>query len=339
MIKAIDSRALAGLRVYTGICLLFLWPYGSPAAFGVVGTIIAVITLLALTLGYLSRWSALAVWLLLVVAELSAPGSAGTASLFAGIVLLLAGLPASTQYSVDMAIGWVNQQARQFSFADAAIILATALVVAGIFTRDTDIRMAQILVIAPVFLFLLSGSTIWVWLSDRANVTTGTQLHIFYDQECGFCYKICLLFRTFLVLGKTPVSPAQSDSTAYRLMQEHDSWVVTEGTEIPTLHWNALLLLMRRSIVARPIGLLLTSLGMGIWGRPLYRAIAWSRGFLSKVTALLLPKRQPDKVARQFGRWLPILWLTVSSIALIAYITTKAPALPLVLKVLGIPTL
>ncbi len=129
------------------------------------------------------------------------------------------------------------------------------------------------------------------WLAARASPRQPGVLHIYYDRDCGFCFKTCLLLRTFLVLGEVPITPAQSVPAVHRLMQERNTWVVYDHDGSAFIRWHAVLLLVRRSPLFWPLGRLAAALGMGTWADGLYTLVAANRGRLSSLTRRLLALR------------------------------------------------
>lgn len=156
----------------------------------------------------------------------------------------------------------------------------------------------------------LSPSILWDYLSSlirrRFHVD---KLRIYFDQECGFCEKICLVFREFFLLGKATVEPAQSNPEIHAVMREFNSWVVYDYDDSRHVRWHAVILLLRRSPLFWPVGQVLHALGMGNWGDIIYEAIARLRGTLSRLTAVLLPRRQTLRLDRISGKVVVLAWL------------------------------
>ncbi len=65
---------------------------------------------------------------------------------------------------------------------------------------------------------------------ERWASTHFGNLTIYYDGDCGFCKKSSHLIRTFLILPKTEILPAQTNPEILKEMEAKDSWViVTKG--------------------------------------------------------------------------------------------------------------
>ena len=309
-----NTRSIALTRLVTAAALAWSWltvaPAGTAASLGI--SIALIVCLVLLAVGYRSRISAALAWVLAVLAaQLSDTELPLAVHGLAGLIGLLALLPAGAHASVDRAMDWLGPAARLSPAARIALVLQLALlwiVLADSSPTDMSTTLAIIALLATVS--TLVPSVAWRWLTERANRTHGGRLRIYYDRDCGFCHKICRLFRTFLLLGDTPVAPAQSDPAVEALMREHDSWVVYDGDDRYELRWHAVLLMLRRSLLTRPLGRLLTRLGMGSCGDGLYGAIAASRGWFSRLTAFLLPLgRSPGPLAAPLNS---LLWLWIA---------------------------
>ena len=101
---------------------------------------------------------------------------------------------------------------------------------------------------------LLAFTPTWVW--DKLGVLARTPerlgVKMYYDRDCGFCKKTCLLIRTFLLLPETPILPAQEVAEMHRVMVEHDSWVVVDHDGERYVRWRAVALAFRRSAIFWP---------------------------------------------------------------------------------------
>lgn len=131
---------------------------------------------------------------------------------------------------------------------------------------------------------------VWDWLGARLQRRSAAGMVIYYDQDCDFCFKICRLLKTFLILSNARIQPAQSNDDAYALMQAHDSWVVRDGYGQDHVRWQA----MQAVFKASPILFWCAGLiALRRWGDRLYGLVARNRGRLSGFTARALPFRSP----------------------------------------------
>lgn len=138
-------------------------------------------------------------------------------------------------------------------------------------------------------LTVLLGGWWWDWAARRAD--HGRHLKIYYDQDCGFCLKSCLLFRHFLVLPRTEILPAQGSTRAHALMQAQYSWVVIDGEDVAHTKWSAWVALLRHSLL---FGWTWRLAGLRLWERPgnvVYDWVGRHRDAFGTLTAWLLPER------------------------------------------------
>ena len=146
--------------------------------------------------------------------------------------------------------------------------------------------------VVVVALAAIVPGALWERLSARIDADPRRALRIYFDRDCGFCFKTCLMLRTLLILGKTPIEPAQSDPAVHAIMEQHNSWVVFDHDASHHVRWHAIMLLLRRSPLVGPLGSVLTRLGMGRWCDGIYELVARNRSRLGGVTAWLLPFRR-----------------------------------------------
>lgn len=145
----------------------------------------------------------------------------------------------------------------------------------------------------------------WFW--DRAWARQQRRhpgvARIYYDRDCGFCLKSCLLFQQFLVLPAAQIAPAQDTPRARTLLEVNNSWVVIDADDRAYLKWPALVVLLKRSPVARWLWWLLKWPQLEKAGNAVYDFVARHRGAFSRVTALLLPRRAVDwEIGRHWQR-------------------------------------
>jgi len=111
---------------------------------------------------------------------------------------------------------------------------------------------------------------------------------IFYDRDCGFCLKCCLIFKALGLPPETAILPAQDDEDAAPILARENSWVVqTHARELLT-HWNAVAYVWRRSPLLFPLGFLFMLPGFTQLGRGIYNLIARHRPALGTWSARAL---------------------------------------------------
>lgn len=139
---------------------------------------------------------------------------------------------------------------------------------------------------------------------------------IFYDRDCGFCLKTCLIFRELGLPPETTIQPAQDDAQAHALLQRENSWVVRTHDGRMLTRWPAVAYVWRRSPLFWLPGVLSLIPGFKQFGNWLYTRIAESRPALGRFSARWLPWResvvfQPlraTSIALGFLVGLVILW-------------------------------
>ncbi len=147
-------------------------------------------------------------------------------------------------------------------------------------------------------LTVLAGGWLWDTLdrrSQRLETTAGAQaLRIYYDRDCGFCLKSVLLMRSFLILPRVQIAPAQDNPRADALMQANYSWVVIDHDDRAHLKWPAFIALLRRSPLFWWLGWLLAPGSLrGGWavrpGNTVYDFVGRHRAGFGRASAAILP--------------------------------------------------
>lgn len=330
----IDTRSLALIRIVIAVGFLIVLPLHGITGSGPVTTIllpiVAFIAALTLAFGYRSRISAVVLWAASGALLFGDVGSfPGSNNGLTGVLILLSAVPCGTAYSVDCAMGWQPKQSRRVtSLATAALaIQVTLTLVASFLTPSADQSAASLAMLYLTVACVLIPTWAWDRASNWALGFHSNGLRIYYDRDCGFCYKTTLLFRTFLLLGDTQIEPAQSKADVEKILLEHNSWVVYDRDGSVHLRWHAVLLLLRRSALMRPIGLFLTAIRMGYWGDIIYATIGASRGFFSKLTAILLPLPTASPTMRKPNSMLPIAWLVTTLLFNIYRVAVSDPGM------------
>jgi len=140
---------------------------------------------------------------------------------------------------------------------------------------------------------------------------------IFFEPGCGFCEKISLLLREFLLSPTSPVLPAEADGEALRLLRAHNSWVVRDAEGGLRLKSAGMAYLLRQNPLLAPFGWLLAR-----WPADwLYDAIGARRKQLSLVTSVVLAVRTPPPI----GRTANALCGALALLALAANVTDLRP--------------
>jgi predicted DCC family thiol-disulfide oxidoreductase YuxK len=140
-------------------------------------------------------------------------------------------------------------------------------------------------------LTVLCGGWVWDALGRRHAARNPGAVRIYYDRDCAFCLKSCLVLREFLMLRDATIAPAQDTPRAKALLEANYSWVVIDTDDQAYLKWPAFTVLVRRSPLA---GWKWPLLRMPLWLRPgnaVYDFVGRHRGALGQVTSWLWPRR------------------------------------------------
>ena len=155
-------------------------------------------------------------------------------------------------------------------------------------------------------LTVLAGGWIWDALGRRAlrrEQTLGAlPLRIYYDRDCGFCIKMCLLLRTFLILPRAEILPAQDYPRARALLEANFSWVIIDHDDHAYLKWPAFVLLLRRSPLFAWKGWLLSGRWAETPGNTVYDFVGRHRESFARLSAALLPYRDAPFETGRFAQ-------------------------------------
>ena len=116
-------------------------------------------------------------------------------------------------------------------------------------------------------------------------------IKIFYDKDCGFCFKTCLIFRTLSLPATTPILKAQEYEASNRILAEQGSWSVLTHDGRYLSRWAAVAYVWRRSPLLWPLGVLFILPLMARIGDLLYEQIGRNRAALGRFTSKVLPFR------------------------------------------------
>lgn len=144
--------------------------------------------------------------------------------------------------------------------------------------------------VALAGLTVLLGGWWWDWAARRTD--HGRWIKIYYDRDCAFCLKSCLLLRHLLVLPRCEILPAQDSQRAHALMQAQNSWVVIDADDVAHTKWNAWVALLRHSLL---FGWTWRLAALRIWEKPgntVYDWVGRHRHDIGKIAAALLPERE-----------------------------------------------
>lgn len=140
-------------------------------------------------------------------------------------------------------------------------------------------------------LSLLIPTAVWAMLDNRKPPHRLTAIKLYYDEDCGFCLKMCLLLRTFLLTHNTQILPAQHYPPIYAIMEKENSWVVTDENNQPHIHWHAMVLLFSARTLFKPIAWIMRFPPLLWLGNKTYRWVADNRPLMGKLSHRALAYR------------------------------------------------
>ncbi len=170
----------------------------------------------------------------------------------------------------------------------------------------------------------LVGREFWDWRGRIQEARHPAGLKIFYDRDCGFCLKMCLLLRQFLVLRVAEITPAQDRVRTSKLMEAHYSWVVIDEQDQAHLKWTAFVVLLRHSPIFAWLGRLLSWRFLSKPGDAAYDFVGRHRGRFGPLAAVLLRQRAMQFEAPHSTR--PIVVVTM--LMVLAWNLTSVRVLP-----------
>ena len=141
-------------------------------------------------------------------------------------------------------------------------------------------------------LTVLLGGWFWDWRARASERAHPNGPRIFYDRDCSFCLKTCLLFVQFLVLPRARIAPAQDSQRANALLTANYSWVVIDTADVAHLKWPAFITLLQYSPVFAWLYPLLSARALEKPGNAVYDFVGRHRARFGAVTASLLPRRE-----------------------------------------------
>ena len=176
---------------------------------------------------------------------------------------------------------WYNDLTRAIALAAMAAMHASFLFCLNI-GAFPFISLATLILLVP--------DSWWDRLLARRRERLA-RVQIFFEPGCGFCERISLLLREFLLAPSAKVMPASADPEALRLLTEHNSWVVRGADGSVHLKWQALVYLMRENLLLAPLGWLTDLPSLRTAMARLYDAIGRQRRRLGALARRLLPIR------------------------------------------------
>jgi len=160
-------------------------------------------------------------------------------------------------------------------------------------------------------LSLLIPGTLWAFFHKKRQSPKIQGITIHYDEDCGFCLKMCLILREFLLPRSVPIVPAQNTAAIHAIMEKENSWVITDPDGKPYIHWHAMAFLFKCRWPFKPIGWLMSFPPLMTVGNWIYHWVANNRNRMSAITAVALPFRTVRVQPTIIGSALALLFFYV----------------------------
>ena len=138
--------------------------------------------------------------------------------------------------------------------------------------------------IAAMLFFLPS----WFWdsLLPQFRRAASRPVTIYYDGDCGFCWKTVRLMQTFLLPRLAQILPAQSNPAMEAAMRENNSWVVVDGSDRRLLGYQGAVAVARSVRLLAWLAPILRLPPVARIGDRLYRFVAEHRSVSCQLSAV-----------------------------------------------------
>jgi len=282
-----DLRSLAIFRVITAFC--FIGSFGvvstgaasifGPLAFSGIHGVWAALMLTSavmLLIGYRTRFFCLLLWAGLSLPSWIHPQAMGEVFLWKILFFWSLFLPLSSRLSIDSALDLDSHQ-EVSKEVTAGTIGFTAHFVILLFSNAGPV----------LWLWLLAWIPAEVWPLIKDKLVSKESIRIFYDGDCGFCKRMTLILKTFLLIPTSDIRPAQEIPEIAAQMERENSWVVLDGRGQAHYHFDAFLVVLSKLPVTLPLTALLRIKTVSDFGLRAYTHVSTHRGGYSRMTAWL----------------------------------------------------
>lgn len=118
----------------------------------------------------------------------------------------------------------------------------------------------------------------WFWEKVVNSLRRAeSQVKIYYDQDCGFCFRSVAVIQTFFLLRENQLLPARSDPLIEADMKKINSWVVVDSRGVRHFSFRGILVLMNASSLLWPFHSLLRAPAIARLGEKAYRFVSRHR--------------------------------------------------------------
>ncbi|MEM7376121.1 MAG: HTTM domain-containing protein [Pseudomonadota bacterium] len=176
-------------------------------------------------------------------------------------------------------------------FSTPARLVGLALLASLHLSFALFLRIGLFPLIDFVALSLLLPGAVWRALDRLPGRAARARVVLWYDGDCVFCLKMCLVLRAFFLPRAVPILRAQGREDVFAVMQRENTWVVTDAEGRLHRHGGGLRVLVRLSAWAWPAAWLLDRAWCAQGVDAVYRWVAHHRGRMGQFTDVVLPWR------------------------------------------------
>ena len=113
------------------------------------------------------------------------------------------------------------------------------------------------------------------------------ELTLYYDEECGFCFKGVRILKEFFLFQEVKILPAQSEISIVEDMKRMNSWVVVNHKGERFFHYSGFLEILRHSPHGRILLFFFGSKPVVYLGQKIYHWVSHHRSFMGTFTQYL----------------------------------------------------
>lgn len=117
----------------------------------------------------------------------------------------------------------------------------------------------------------------WDWLAQRLEKSAGAAVTIYYDHDCGFCWRAVRLIKTFCYMPQASIAGAQTVPDIAAELAQRNSWIVVDGAGKRHYSYDGVTVVAAASPLLLPLLPLLNFAPVAWLGEHLYRFVATHR--------------------------------------------------------------
>ncbi|MBP9864845.1 MAG: DUF393 domain-containing protein [Candidatus Omnitrophica bacterium] len=282
-----DLRSLAVFRVLAALCFIGSFGavstgashiFGPLAISGIHGVWAALIlaSALMLLIGYRTRFFCLLLWASLSLPAWIDPQAMREVFLWKILFFWSLFLPLSSRLSIDSALDLDSHQEIPKEVTPGTIGFALHFIIL-LFTHASPV----------LWLWLAAWIPAELWPLVKNKIVSRESIRIFYDGDCGFCKRMTLILKTYLLIPLSAIRPAQEIPEIAEQMERENSWVVLDGNGQAHYKFDAFLVVLSQLHLTFPLIVLLRIQAVSDLGLRAYNHVSSHRGGYSRMTAWL----------------------------------------------------